>query len=167
LTGVERPEFLLDHHCIFERTIFLSGESLLLRIVSVESHRNDIDLENRIWTLANAKTRDKRTRNIAITNQIKQDIEHFLETRPESEYPFEIATVDGMSRFIRRWLKKAGIAGKKAHSLRHTFATQVVNNGNYSVRDAQLVLGHSTVTVTEGYVHDRVKPKPIEIDLDV
>ncbi len=117
--------------------------------------------------MRNVKTRDKRTRRIVIPESIRGDVLYFLETRPDSDYPFAIVTANRLSILINRWLRDAGITGKKLHSFRHTFATRVVNDTEYNIRDAQLALGHSSIRITEGYVHDRETPKAINLKIDI
>lgn len=48
--------------------------------------------------------------------------------------------------------KKAGIEPCGWHTLRHTFASQLVNRGA-SLQAVQTLLGHSTVTMTQRYAH--------------
>lgn len=133
----------------------------------LQSHREDIDIHNWEWVLRNVKTRDKRTRRIVVPESIRGDVLYFLETRRDSDHPFAIVTANRLSILINGWLRDAGITGKKLHSFRHTFATRVVNDTEYNIRDAQLALGHSSIRITEGYVHDRAKPKPINIKIDI
>ena len=67
--------------------------------------------------------------------------------------------------------RNAGIIGKdeirEAHSLRHTFATMLFENG-YSIKKVSELLGHCDTRVTENtYIHiiQKQKIKAIE-DLD-
>lgn len=53
---------------------------------------------------------------------------------------------------IHRLCKRAGIRSIGWHTLRHTFASQLVAHG-VSLRAVQLLLGHSSVVVTERYAH--------------
>lgn len=48
--------------------------------------------------------------------------------------------------------KRAGIEPIGWHTLRHTFATQLVNRGA-TLQAVQVLLGHSTVTMTQRYAH--------------
>ena len=55
---------------------------------------------------------------------------------------------------IRVIFRRAGVRGPKLgpHTLRHTFATHYVNNGGNLVC-LQQILGHSSITTTELYLH--------------
>ena len=66
---------------------------------------------------------------------------------PETGQPF----VDLKAGFALA-CRKAGIEGVTWHTLRHTFASRVLDRGADIVTVQQL-LGHSTVTVTMRYTH--------------
>lgn len=60
----------------------------------------------------------------------------------------------GFEKRIRAVIAAAGITPPKAgpHTFRHTFATAYLRNGG-SIKRLQLILGHSSVTTTEIYLH--------------
>lgn len=53
---------------------------------------------------------------------------------------------------IRRALRKAGLADSKIHTLRHTHASRLIQNG-LSVYEVREVLGHSDIKTTMRYAH--------------
>lgn len=59
-----------------------------------------------------------------------------------------------VSNLFRRHVSKAGLAGLKPHSLRHTFGTRLGEAGcdAYEIRK---LMGHSSITTTQVYVHPR------------
>ncbi len=64
------------------------------------------------------------------------------------------------SLFLRRrsGTKKAGISSVTWHTLRHTFASRLVNRG-VDIGTVKELLGHSTVTVTMRYAHTNMASK--------
>ena len=64
-------------------------------------------------------------------------------------------TTTSISRIVKGAMKAAGYDSKRltAHSLRHTAATTALQKGA-SLRDVQQVLRHTSITVTQVYLHD-------------
>lgn len=129
------------------------GELINLKIKDIDSERRQIRIEQGKgkkdrYTLLSTKTLDLlRT--------------YFKEYKPK-EYLFEGQeggqySARSIQTFFQEICKKAGIKKKvSVHTLRHSFATHLLENGT-DLRYIQVLLGHESSKTTEVYTHVTTK----------
>jgi site-specific recombinase XerD len=72
-------------------------------------------------------------------------------------------TVRSIQQIIKNAMSKAGIKKNvHPHTLRHSFATHLIENG-YSVADVQPLMGHNSPNTTMTYVH-MASPKMVNVE---
>ena len=101
------------------------------------------------------KTKTKNKREIPTNDDLAQV---FKEIRKEqglaSKYVFTYSTriIDRVDRAFRGALSRANIEDFKFHDLRHNFASHLIMRGG-TLKEAQELLGHKTMTMTLRYAH--------------
>jgi len=118
-----------------------------------------VDWEKSILNVFASKT--QKTRVVPLNADARKVLEYwalgkrneFVFYNPETGKPF----VDLKAGFGLA-CRKAGISGVTWHTLRHTFASRLVNRGA-DIVTVQELLGHSTVTVTMRYTHTNLDSK--------
>lgn len=129
------------------------GELLNLKI-------GDIDSQGmRIWIREGKGVKDRLT--VLSPKLLEQLREYYRVYRPK-DYLFEgpnreAYSASSVRKILHRAVKKAGIQKNiKVHTLRHSFATHLLENGT-NLRYIQTLLGHTSPKTTEIYTHVTTK----------
>lgn len=116
----------------------------------------DLDFAEGILTVRQGK--GQKDRVTLIPASISSDLVVFLEARELNDYVFESERGGALSsrtlqKIFETAKQKAGVTKDATfHSLRHSFATHLLENGT-DVRYVQALLGHSNIRTTQIYTH--------------
>ncbi len=108
-----------------------------------------------------------KPRVVFLSNQARHWLQQYLERRSDigphlfvsldraangREYDGGL-TPRSIQRIVEHYARAAGITKRiTPHTVRHTFATDLLRNGA-DIRSVQVLLGHSSITTTQIYTH--------------
>lgn len=149
LSGIPNPK----HHLAMAMAYgcgFRVGELAALRIADIHFGRKTIHIRN---------GKGAKDRMVMLPDSLVQPIQIYLANYKPTAFLFETA-IPGrplakrtFQMIFTKACLRAGIEHKGGiHSLRHTFATHLLENGT-DIRYIQVLLGHSSSKTTERYTH--------------
>lgn len=115
---------------------------------------NDLELEEKIgWVRAG---KGKKDRMFILSDNVIEGIKEFIEDKDKDNYLFtnkkgEKLSARNIQKIVKRAAKKAELTKDvHVHTLRHSFATHLLENGT-DIRKIQELLGHANLQTTQIY----------------
>lgn len=135
-----------------------------LRVSELSNLRiENINLKRDEFTV---KGKGSKHRIVFISDEAKDSVKNYLDARKDTS-PYLFISHDrakagrepnplsprSIQRTVEKYATQAGITKKiTPHTLRHTFATDLLRNGA-DIRSVQVMLGHESITTTQVYTH--------------
>ena len=146
----------IKHRCILSLLYSAGlrrGELLNLEMCEIESERGLIKVR---------AGKGRKDRYTLLSRKLLEELRtYYKEYRPK-RFLFEGASggrysAESVGNIVKSAAKKAGITQRVSpHTLRHSFATHLLENGT-DLRHIQILLGHSSSKTTEIYTHVATK----------
>lgn len=153
-----------DLKTLRDRSILELLFSAGLRVSELVSiNRDQINLRNQEFSV---RGKGSKVRIVFISDTAKLFLQKYLSKRvdidpalfvrimknPQDKEDLRL-TVRSIQRIVKYYAHKAGIVKDvHPHTLRHSFATDLLSNGA-DIRSVQAMLGHSSITTTQIYTH--------------
>ena len=126
---------------------------------AVNLKTNDIDIDSGIVTTTG---KGSKTRRVPVGSSAVEWLKSYLAVR-RKKANIEIDNIfvnkNGVPlnrqiihKMISEYARKCGLEGVSPHTLRHSFATHLVQN-NADIRSVQQMLGHADISTTQIYTH--------------
>lgn len=157
-----------DEKALRDKAILALLFSTGLRVSELCSlNRDSIDLKREEFSI---RGKGDKIRLVFISDEAKATLKDYLAARKDMSEPMFInvskiaskkkgnddslrLTPRSVERLVKHYSIKAGVFKKVTpHTLRHSFATDLLQNGA-DIRSVQMMLGHSSVSTTQIYTH--------------
>ena len=142
-------------------TLLFSSGLRVSELVGLD--RDHINLERKEFSV---RGKGSKVRLVFISDEACEVLEKYLNKRSDVDMALFIRipkkneskenlriTARSIQRIIKKYASRAGLVKKVTpHTLRHSFATDLLQNGA-DIRSVQALLGHSSINTTQIYTH--------------
>jgi integrase/recombinase XerD len=125
-------------------------------VVGLKLH--EVDLDAGILTTTG---KGSKTRRVPVGSSAVEWLKSYLAIRRQQDIDSDLMFLtpagkplnrQAIHAFVREYAEKCGLDGVSPHTLRHSFATHLVQN-NADIRSVQQMLGHTDISTTQIYTH--------------
>mgnify|MGYP001447633776 CR=1 FL=1 len=116
----------------------------------------DVDLADRVITVAAFNTKTMRARTISVTARLAKEMERLYEQSPKHRDGLVFGIRDDVKHSFDTVRRAAGLSDLRFHDLRHTAATRLVGL-HIPLAEVGRVLGHTQSNTTYRYVNANVE----------
>ncbi len=169
LTKIEINKLIKAAETMKSRLILQLLYSSGLRVSEIVNLKPiDLDFsENMGWVREGKGGKD---RMFILSEKLGKKLEKFIKKNPDWQYLFSTSkplTTRNIQKIVQLTTSKAGIdKSVHPHTLRHSFATHLLDSG-VDIRKIQFLLGHSSIATTQIYTHiSQEQVKSIKNPLD-
>ena len=164
----EKGDKQAELRALRDRAILELFFSTGLRLAELCSLNRDLDLSKDEFSI---RGKGEKVRVVFLSDDAKDAIAKYLNKRTDMDEPMFIQysknfqksgssngndrrlTPRSIERLVKQYAIKAGISRKVTpHILRHSFATDLLENGA-DIRSVQVMLGHANIQTTQIYTH--------------
>lgn len=143
----------------FKELLYFAVMTGMRRAEILQLQWKDIDLERKLLLVCNSErftTKTKRSRGLPVNDSLLEML-RLKKANRTSEFIFEKEgrpfNAEYVSKRLKKYVRKAELPESlHFHSLRHSFASWLVEDG-VSIYEVQKLLGHQSVSVTQIYAH--------------
>lgn len=159
--AVDKTKKIANRDTAILETLYSTG----LRVSELASlNRDQVDLKRREFMV---RGKGKKPRIVFLSTKAADAIDKYIKSRQDNFKPLFVnniksailedekrrLTTVSIENIVRKYALKAGIIKKVTpHTLRHSYATELLINGA-DIRSVQEMLGHSSITTTQIYTH--------------
>ncbi|MCD8312812.1 MAG: site-specific integrase [Bacteroidales bacterium] len=113
----------------------------------------NVDFSNRLLRFNQRKT-EGHSAHSRVTIPLNDNTLHLIGPRGDpDEKIFSLYCYHSCNRSLQKWIRRAGIEKHITwHCARHSFAVNVLSNGA-NIKTVSNLLGHSSISITEKYLH--------------
>ena len=139
-----------DPKSLRDRAILELLFSTGLRVSELCALTTDLDLARDEFSV---RGKGDKVRVVFLSGRAKRAVAAYLKVRKSMDESLFLITPRSVETLVKRYAIKAGITKKVTpHVIRHSFATDLLENGA-DLRSVQALLGHANIATTQVYTH--------------
>ena len=139
-----------DPKSLRDRAILELLFSTGLRVSELCALTTDLDLARDEFSV---RGKGDKVRVVFLSGRAKRAVAAYLKVRKSMDESLFLITPRSVETLVKRYAIKAGITKKVTpHVIRHSFATDLLENGA-DLRSVQALLGHANIATTPVYTH--------------